>query len=229
MNRGREQRGPLTARVSTAFATHSLQWRNDFLPQFRPASRRTPAAVRCRPDPAGRLARGRGRPQRHRQVLSVRRIDGPAGAGQGRPGPARQGAHRQRSRRKRRRCRILRSTSCCPATSPCTPRSRPKPTRSPTRTGKPSPKRITGWKNSTATTRRRARGRLLHGLGFPAETHAQAGVGFFRRLARAPQRRPRADDAIGPAAARRADQPPRPGRGAVAGAVAAAISRARCW
>ena len=42
---------------------------HDRFPQFRPAPRRTPAPVRCRPDPACRLAGGRGRPQRHRQVL----------------------------------------------------------------------------------------------------------------------------------------------------------------
>ena len=68
-------------------------------------------------------------------------------------------------------------------------------------------------------------GRLLHGLGFPAETHSRAGVVVLRRLARAPEPGPRADDAVGPAAARRADQPSRPGRGAVARAMAAEVSR----
>ena len=61
--------------------------------------------------------------------------------------------------------------------------------------------------------------------GFPGGNASQAGVGFLRRLARAPERRARADDAVGPAAARRADQPPRSRRRAVAGAVAAALSR----
>src|SRR3546814_7049762 len=41
---------------------------HDLLQEFRPAARRAPAAVRRRPRLARRLARGRGRPQRNRQV-----------------------------------------------------------------------------------------------------------------------------------------------------------------
>jgi ATP-binding cassette subfamily F protein 3 len=60
-------------------------------------------------------------------------------------------------------------------------------------------------------------GRLLHGLGFPASTHLKpAGTA---------ERGPGADDPVRPAVARRAHQPPRSGRRAVAGAVAAEISR----
>src|SRR5918993_953268 len=68
-------------------------------------------------------------------------------------------------------------------------------------------------------------GRLLHGLGFPRRYPRAAGVGVLRRLARAPEPGARADEAVRPPAARRADQPPRPRCGAVAGAVAAQVSR----
>ena len=48
---------------------------------------------------------------------------------------------------------------------------------------------------------------------------------LLRRLAHAPQPRAGADGALGPAAARRADQPPRPRRGALARGLARALSR----
>src|SRR3546814_8951309 len=68
---------------------------HDLLQEFRPAARRAPAAVRRRPRLARRLARGRGRPQRNRQVEPVRR---PARRGRGRPRRHRRAqsrAHRQ--------------------------------------------------------------------------------------------------------------------------------------
>src|SRR5690606_29225916 len=71
-----------------------LKYTDDFLPRLRPAPRRTAAAVRCRHGPARRLARGRGRPQRHRQVLAVRGADGRAGTGPGRARATGQGADR---------------------------------------------------------------------------------------------------------------------------------------
>ena len=52
----------------------------------------------------------------------------------------------------------------------------------------------------------------------------RAGAKLFRRLANAPQPRPGADVPLGPAAARRADQPPRPRRRAVARGLARKIS-----
>ncbi len=59
----------------------------------------------------------------------------------------------------------------------------------------------------------------------PGRHPRQAGVDVLRRLARAPEPGPRADDAVGPAAARRAHQPPRPRRGAVARGLAAEVPR----
>ncbi len=55
-----------------------------------------------------------------------------------------------------------------------------------------------------------------------------AGRQFLRRLAHAPQSRAGADVPLRPAAPRRADQPPRPRRGAVARGLARIATPARC-
>ena len=68
-------------------------------------------------------------------------------------------------------------------------------------------------------------GRLLHGLGFPGGHPRQARGRILRRLARAPEPGPGADDAVGPAAARRAHQPPGPRRRALARGLAAEVPR----
>ncbi len=68
-------------------------------------------------------------------------------------------------------------------------------------------------------------GRLMHGLGFSVADEDATGCGVFRRLAHAAQSRAGADVPLGPAAARRADQSPRPRCGPVAGRVAAQLSR----
>ena len=81
----------------------------------------------------------------------------------------------------------------------------------------------------SAAMRRRARAaELLHGLGFSDADYARAGRGLLRRLARAPESGAGADVPLRPAAARRADQPPRPRRRALAGGLAARAIRARC-
>ena len=76
--------------------------------------------------------------------------------------------------------------------------------------------------------RARAPATLLPGLGFADRPAERAGRELLRRLAHAPQSRAGADVPLRPAAARRADQPPRPRRGAVARGLAARAIRARC-
>ena len=77
---------------------------------------------------------------------------------------------------------------------------------------------------SAATRRAPARRRCSPGLGFPPRSHARSGGELLRRLADAAQSRAGADVPLGPAAARRADQPPRPRRRAVARGLARALS-----
>ena len=65
---------------------------------------------------------------------------------------------------------------------------------------------------------------LLAGLGFPENAARGSGAEFLRRLAHAPQSRAGADVPLRPAAARRADQPSRPRRRAVARGLARKVS-----
>ncbi len=64
---------------------------------------------------------------------------------------------------------------------------------------------------------------LLSGLGFRPRAPRRSGGELLRRLADAAQPRAGADVPLGPAAPRRADQPPRPRRGAVARGLARAL------
>jgi hypothetical protein len=66
---------------------------------------------------------------------------------------------------------------------------------------------------------------LLDGLGFLQGRHRAPGGGLLRRLADAPEPRAGADVPLRPAAARRADQPPRPRRGDLARGLAARLPR----
>jgi hypothetical protein len=94
------------------------------LRQFRPAPRSATAAVRNGPDPARRLAGGRGRAQRHRQVEPVRGIDGRARTRSRRPRTSRAGPHRLGGPGNAVAAAIRRWTSCCRATRPCARRGR---------------------------------------------------------------------------------------------------------
>ena len=76
--------------------------------------------------------------------------------------------------------------------------------------------------------RARPRASPAAGLGFDAGELERPVAAFLRRLAHAPEPRARADEPLRPAAARRADQPPRPRRGGLARATGCALTRARC-
>ena len=195
-------------------------------------ARGTQAPARRREPDRARRPQGRaGRRQRLRQVEPVRAIRGELLPDAGDASTCPRRGRSRTSRRKRRRSSAsahrLRARRRPRAARGRARRSRrPRPTRARRRRALAELhhrfEAIGGY-----SARARA-ATLLAGLGFAEAAHGDAGRELLRRLAHAPQPRAGADVPLRPAAARRADQPPRPRRRAVARGLARRATRARC-
>ena len=167
-----------------------------------------------------------GRPQRRRQIHAAARDRRRDAAGRRRHPPRRPRPHRDRRAGSARRATPRCWTPCCKATpnaSPCSPKPTPPP---PIRLAEIH-ERLRAIGADAAPARAAA---ILAGLGFDEAAQAAPGRGILRRLAHARGAGHRAVRRPRPAAARRTDQPPRPGSHAVAGNLARAASPApRCW
>ena len=123
-----------------------------------------------------------------------------------------------------------RSTTCSTATASCA-RSRARsrrPKRDPAHDGAALADLHHRFEAIGGYSARARAATLLVGPGLRGGAPRRSGRELLRRLADAAQPRAGADVPLRPAAARRADQPPRPRRRAVARGLARAAIRARC-